>query len=234
MKIRNPRLIRMASWAGAGVIRVWMRTLRLKSDSRGQETDPWDPKLRERFIYALWHENMAIAFRVTTAAPMKILMSQSADGELLSQLSERFGVPTVRGSSSRGAVEALDELVALAGTHHLLVAPDGPRGPRRQIKRGLAYLASRTGMRVVPFGVGFSSCWRASSWDRTAIPKPGSTLTCVAGPIVAVPPNVGKKALEHYRHTIEQSLAAATDAAQAWANGQPRDVRWPDVSAQAA
>jgi lysophospholipid acyltransferase (LPLAT)-like uncharacterized protein len=234
MKLRNPRLIRLASWAGAGVIRVWMRTLRLKSDSRGQWTDPWDPNLRERFIYALWHENMAVTFRVSTAAPMKILMSQSADGELLSQLSERCGVPTIRGSSSHGAVEALDQLVSLAATHHILVAPDGPRGPRREIKRGLAYLASRTGMRVVPFGVGFSSCWRAKSWDRTAIPKPGSTLTCVAGPIVAVPPNAGKKALDHYRLQIQQSLDAANAAAQDWAAGQPQDVRWPDVGSQAA
>jgi lysophospholipid acyltransferase (LPLAT)-like uncharacterized protein len=234
MKLRNPKLIRFASWAGSGVIRVWMRTLRLKSDSRGQWTDPWDPNLRERFIYALWHENMAVTFRVSTAAPMRILMSQSADGELLSQLSERFGVPTIRGSSSHGAIEALDQLVSLAGTHHLLVAPDGPRGPRRQVKRGLAYLASRTRMRVVPFGVGFSSCWRAKSWDCTAIPKPGSTLTCVAGPIVSVPPNVGKKSLEHYRLQIQQSLDAANSAAQQWAVGRRPTVEWPNIAAQAA
>jgi lysophospholipid acyltransferase (LPLAT)-like uncharacterized protein len=177
---------------------------------------------------------MAIAFRVKTAAPMRILISQSADGELLHQLAHRFGVPTVRGSSSHGAVEALDELVALSQSHHFLVAPDGPRGPRRQVKRGLAYLASRTGMRVVPFGVGFSNCWRVNSWDRTAIPKPGSTLTCIAGPIVSIPPNVGKRALEHYRLMIEQSLEAATTAADAWATGQPQVVRWPDVAAKAA
>jgi lysophospholipid acyltransferase (LPLAT)-like uncharacterized protein len=234
MKIRNPRLIRAASWAFAGLLRGWMRTLRVRTDSRGQHTDPWDPTLRERFIYTLWHENLGVAFALKTAAPMRILISQSRDGELTSQLADRFGVQSVRGSSSHGGAQALDEMISLRHTHHFLVAPDGPRGPRRQVKRGLAYLASRTGMRVVPFGVGFSRAWRAKSWDCSAIPKPGSTMTIVAGPIIQVPPEVGKRGLEHYRLLIEQSLEAANAAADSWAAGKPREVVWPDVTARAA
>jgi lysophospholipid acyltransferase (LPLAT)-like uncharacterized protein len=234
MKIRNPRLIRVVAWAGAGVLRGWMGTLRVRADSRGQHTDPWNPNLRERFIYALWHENLGVAFALKTVAPMRILISQSADGELVSQIAERFGVQTVRGSSSQGGAEALDEMIALRHTHHFLVAPDGPRGPRRQVKRGLAYLAARTGMRVVPFGVGFSRAWRAKSWDHTAIPKPGSTMTIVAGPIIQVPADIGKRGLEHFRLMIQHSLEAANAAADAWAAGKPREVVWPDVSAQAA
>jgi lysophospholipid acyltransferase (LPLAT)-like uncharacterized protein len=234
MKLRNPRLIRFAACAGAGLIRVWTKTLRVRSDSRGQHTDPWDPTLRERFIYALWHENLAVAFALKTAAPLRILISQSADGELLSQIAGRFGVQMVRGSSSHGAVEALDELVALSRSNHFLVAPDGPRGPRRQVKRGLPYLASRTAMRIVPIGVGFQRAWRARSWDRTAIPKPGSLMTLVAGPVISVPPSVGKRALEHYRVLIEQTLESSGDAADAWAAGQAREVSWPETTAQAA
>ena len=33
MKIRNPRLIRLVAWMGAGVIRLWTRTLRVRTDS---------------------------------------------------------------------------------------------------------------------------------------------------------------------------------------------------------
>jgi lysophospholipid acyltransferase (LPLAT)-like uncharacterized protein len=234
MKLRNPRLIRLAAWAGAGVIRCWVRTLRVRADARGQWTDPWDPNLRERFMYTLWHENLAVAFALKSAAPLRILISQSADGELLSQLAHRFGVETIRGSSTHGAVEAMDQLLESGRTHHLLTAIDGPQGPRRKAKRGFAYLASRTGMRIVPFGVGFSRAWRARSWDRTAIPKPGCTLTIVAGPIIRVPPNVGKRALEDYRLTIEQSLEAANAAADAWATGRKREITWPVVAAEAA
>ena len=234
MKIRNPRMIRVAAWAGAGLLRGWVRTLRVRTDSRGQRTDPWDPNLRERFIYTLWHENLGVAFALKTAAPVRILISQSADGELVSQMAKRFGVETVRGSSSKGGTEALDEMIALRHSHHFLVAPDGPRGPRRQVKRGLAYLASRTGMRVVPFGVGFSAPRSAKSWDQTAIPKPGSTMTIVAGPIIQVPAEIGKRGLEQYRLMIEQSLEAANAAADAWATGKQREVFWPDAAARAA
>ena len=211
-----------------------LRTLRVRADSRGQHTSPWDPNLRERFIYTLWHENLGVAFALKTVAPLRILVSQSRDGELVSQLAKRFGVQTVRGSSSHGGVEALEEMISLRHTHHFLVAPDGPRGPRRHVKRGLAYLAAHTGMRVVPFGVGFSARVARNSWDRTAIPKPGSTMTIVAGPIIQVPPEIGKRGLEHYRLLIENSLEAANAAADAWAAGEPREVLWPDVAARAA
>lgn len=221
MKLRNPRMIGAAAWLGAHVIRGWVRTLRLRSDERGQQTDPWDPTLKERFIYALWHDNLSVAFTLKTAAPMAILISHSHDGELLSRLALRFGVETVRGSSSNGGAEALDELVDLSRTHHLLVAPDGPRGPRHEVKRGLTYLASRTGLRIVPMGVGFHRCWRAGSWDRTAIPKPGSVLTLVGGPIISVPQGAGKRTLEQYRVLVEREIETATRDATDWANGQP-------------
>lgn len=221
MKLRNPRMIGAAAWLGGHVIRGWVKTLRLRSDARGQQTDPWDPTLNERFIYALWHENMSVTFALKTAAPMKILISQSRDGELLSRLAIRFGVETVRGSSNHGGAEALDELVELSRTHHLLVAPDGPRGPRREVKRGLAYLASRASRRIVPMGVGFQRCWRANSWDRTAIPKPGSVVTLVGGPIITVPQGIGKRGLEEYRLLVEREIESATRDADEWANGQP-------------
>src|SRR5262245_24966842 len=234
MKIRNPRLIRFAAWAGAGLIRCWTKTLRVRTDSRGQQTDPCDPTLRERFLYVMWHENLSVIFALKAAAPVRILISRSSDGELLSQLANRFGVETVRGSSGHGGADALDYLLETSHTTHLLTAPDGPQGPPHQIKRGFAYLASRTGMRVVPFGVGFSRAWRVRSWDRTAIPKPFSAMTLVAGPIIRVPPNIGKRTLEQYRLTIEQSLEAANADAVAWATGEKRDVTWPDVPAKAA
>ena len=47
MKIRDPRLIRIASWAGAGLLRGWMRTLRVRADSRGQHTRPGHTISRE-------------------------------------------------------------------------------------------------------------------------------------------------------------------------------------------
>src|SRR3990170_390056 len=148
------------------------------------------------------------------------LISRHADGELLAQVCRWFGLRTVRGSSGRGGVDAVEELLRLQKGFHLLVAPDGPLGPRRQVKRGLVYLASWTGMPIVPLGVGFQRAWRLNSWDRMALPKPLSTITCIAGPLIRVPSVINKADSDHYRRLVEQNMAIATSAAEAWAAGE--------------
>ena len=40
---------------------------------------------------------------------------------------------------------------------------------------GLVYLASRLGLPIVPVGFGLERPYRANSWDRFAVPRPGYT-----------------------------------------------------------
>ena len=42
------------------------------------------------------------------------------------------------------------------GTRHFTFTPDGPKGPRRKSQFGLVYLASRSGLPIVPVGFGYS------------------------------------------------------------------------------
>lgn len=234
MKLRKPWMIKLAGWLGAGTLRVWMSTLRCKTDSRGQKTDPWDPTLQERFIYALWHENLLFLPKMPSVFKVAALISQSRDGELIAQIARSYGLTTVRGSSTRGGIEAMEEVIRMGKEAHLVVAPDGPQGPPHEVKRGLTYLASWTGMRIVPLGIGFQRAWRARSWDRLKIPKPWSTITVVAGPVIEIPAGVGKAGMENYRRLIEQSMLAATQVAEAWAEGRMLTVDWPSVHAPAA
>lgn len=227
MKLRNPYLIKMAGWLGAGALRVWGSTLRSLIDSQGQHIVPWDPALQERYVYALWHENLLFLTTLRSETEITALISRHADGELLAQVSRWFGLRTVRGSSGRGGMDAVQEFLTLGKRTHLLVAPDGPLGPRRQVKRGLVYLASWTGLPIVPLGVGFQRAWRLNSWDRMALPKPLSTITCIAGPIVRVPSTINKASSDHYRRLVEQNMAIATSAAEAWAAGEKPAITWP-------
>ncbi len=235
MKLRKPWMIKLAAKLGSPMVRLWMGTIRFRLDTRGQRTNPLDPKLHERYIYALWHDSLFLvsAFRAVSHKAAA-LISKSADGELIAQFCEASGMTTIRGSSTRGGMDAVNELMRVKHKYHVVVAPDGPHGPRHEVKRGLVYLASWTGMRIVPLGVGFRDAWHAKSWDRMSIPKPRSLVTCVAGPVIEVPANVGKTASEHYRQMIERSMSAATDMAEAWAHGKSLAVDWSAVSAPAA
>ncbi len=236
MKLRNPWLIRLAGFLGAGLVRLWMSTVRYHIHQTGGLVDPNSRWLRGRYIYAFWHETMLFPAGRKTRAKFHVLISQHADGELIAQVCRRLGFGVVRGSSTRGGVEAVRKLLRLGRGSHLAVTPDGPRGPRRRVQPGIVYLASRTGLPIVPAGIGFEKAWRAASWDRFAVPKPWCTAICVVGEPIHVPPELDKDQLEHYRQRVEQELLNATEAAEhcaAKGNIEPRSQE-TGVGSQAA
>lgn len=227
MKLRNKRIVKTLTNIAKPIFFAWMSTVRKSADSQGQLTAPWDPKVKERFIYSIWHENMLVIATVKSAAPVTALVSQHRDGEIIADLSNFYGMKCIRGSSTRGGTDAVEEIIRIRETSHLILLPDGPRGPRRQVKRGLVYLSSWTQMPIVPMGIGFTNAWRLPSWDRMALPKPFSRLTVLAGPVIRVPPGAGKAALDHYHRLVQQSMEEAARAAESWAAGQKVAPNWP-------
>jgi lysophospholipid acyltransferase (LPLAT)-like uncharacterized protein len=99
---------------------------------------------------------------------------------------------------------------------NLCVTPDGPRGPRRHVHQGIAYLASRTGLPIVGAGMAYHNPWRARSWDRFCVPRPFSTAACVAPEPVFVPPDADRDTIEACRLEVERRMNEATREAEAW------------------
>lgn len=215
--LRTPAMKRRISQLAYPLVAGVRATLRFKSNNHGQRTDPWDPTLQERYIYALWHESFFGLAALAVCAPAYCLVSQSKDGEMLANLIEKFGLGVIRGSSNRGGSEAAQEVLDQTAHAHLLIAPDGPTGPRREVKRGVSYLASWSGKAIIPLGIGFTRAIRLKTWDRTLVPMPFSTVTLVSGPILHVPPSVTKKQSEEFRLELEKRMNAAQAEACAWA-----------------
>src|SRR5262249_4274112 len=114
------------------------------------DVDPWAPGQTKRFIYSFWHETILLPAYRYARTPTKVLISEHADGELIAQACRHLGLGVVRGSTTRGGVKAVREVLELGGTKNVVVTPDGPRGPRRQVQPGLGYLAARTRPPVLP------------------------------------------------------------------------------------
>jgi lysophospholipid acyltransferase (LPLAT)-like uncharacterized protein len=222
MKIRNPTLIRFLALAAALVIRGWMSTVRLRLVFQDGRVHPADPR-QERFIYAFWHESLLAP--TMRKSRVRILISQHADGEFIAQVCRFLGYGVVRGSSTRGGSLALLDMMNGCDRSHLVVTPDGPRGPRRHLKMGVVYLASRTGMAIAPIGVGYARVWRAGSWDRFAVPYPFSDVFGVVGPAIRVPAGLDRDGLEWYRRLVEERCREATAAADRWAASGIRPAR---------
>ncbi|MBM4094769.1 MAG: DUF374 domain-containing protein [Planctomycetes bacterium] len=211
MKMRNPWLIRLAARAAAVVLRVWLRTLRTEVQSCDQREHPTDPQV-ERFIYAIWHESLLAPAKMHTNA--RVMISQSADGEFIAQVCQGLDFGVSRGSSTRGGATGLLEMLRHSGSSHLVLTPDGPRGPRRKVQPGIILLASRTGLPIVPVGVGFTRAWRFGSWDRFAVPWPFSTVTGFLGEPIRVPMGLDRAGVEQHRQRVEAAMLSATHAAE--------------------
>lgn len=88
---------------------------------------------------------------------LAVLSSRHRDGEYVARTLERFGHLMVRGSSSRGAVGGLKEMVRhLRQGRDAAFATDGPRGPRHQVQVGVVAAARLGGAPIVPVALAIS------------------------------------------------------------------------------
>ncbi len=217
MKIRHPLLVRAVGAAGATLIRTWVGTTRFHFRYADPSVDPAVARRTgQRYLYAFFHEVMLFPAYYWAWPEMQILISDHRDGELITQVVRRLGFGVVRGSTTRGGARALREMTHRVDRGHLCVTPDGPRGPRRHVHQGLAYLSSRTGLPIVGAGMAFRNPWRAKSWDRFAVPRPFAPAACVVPAPVVVPPDADRDVLEGCRLEVERRMQAATREAEAW------------------
>jgi lysophospholipid acyltransferase (LPLAT)-like uncharacterized protein len=202
-----------------------MRTLRYRYRFLGVDVDPHQRGLTKRYIYAFWHENMLLLATHYARPDVYVLISQHADGQLIAEVCRHLGFRTVRGSTTRGGPDAVRQMLRLGGGAHLAVTPDGPRGPRRRVQQGLVYLAARTGLPVVPVGIGYHKPWRMRSWDRLALPRPWSLGVCVGGKPVHVPADLDRSGLAEYVRRVEEALEYTSAVAERWAETGQLDAR---------
>lgn len=124
-------------------------------------------------ILSFWHEQLFLMILGYHGPGGRVLISGSRDGELIARTMKCFGMGSVRGSSRRGGRAAFRELVQLGKEPlDLVITPDGPKGPRRELKDGLVELARITGRPVVPMAFVSSRGHRFASWDRFFLPYP--------------------------------------------------------------
>jgi lysophospholipid acyltransferase (LPLAT)-like uncharacterized protein len=213
VKLRHPALIAAAGRATASALSAWLATVRYRYRPLGPDLNPHQPGFAGRYLYAFWHEYILLPAYHYGRPDVRVLISKHADGQLITEVVERFGFRTVRGSTNRGGGEAVREMLRQEGGH-LAVTPDGPRGPRREAQPGVAFLASRTGLPVACMGIAYDRPWRAGSWDRFAVPRPFSTAVLVTGEPLTVPPDLDRDGLEDARLRVQRELEALTASAE--------------------
>lgn len=237
MVIRNRFLIRLAGWLLAKVCRLWLTTLRIHCEHVQPENNPHQGGSRGR-MFCLWHEDMLTLGSYFGGTGMYVLISRSRDGELISRAIETLGFRTVRGSSNQGGASAAREIINGLDGVSAAITPDGPRGPRQEFQLGAVFLASRTGMPLVPFGLAYERSWRMSSWDKLAIPRPFSRVVICVDRALPVPHSADRELLEEHRLRIAALMRESNQRAESllrrWRQGEKLPLVSPEAKAMKA
>jgi lysophospholipid acyltransferase (LPLAT)-like uncharacterized protein len=161
-------------------------------------------------IFCFWHQCVlpcAVYFRRTQAT---ILISRSFDGELVRRTLGLFGFRAVRGSSSRGAGQALLGLKSVieSGQPAIFTA-DGPRGPIYRTKMGPVKLAQMTGAPIGAFHLEPRHAWAMRSWDRFLVPKPFTRIVVSWARWTEVAADLAGREFEAKREELNRAIERA-------------------------
>ncbi|MBI1309082.1 MAG: DUF374 domain-containing protein [Proteobacteria bacterium] len=140
-------------------------------------------------LLALWHQHIVAVPPLTrpSGRPLLVMMSPSRDGRLMRAIAANFGIGAVAGSSHRGGFTAVRQLIRATRpargqtAPHLLITPDGPRGPARKAKPGATEIARLTNLPLIPMGAWARPAFTINSWDSFRLPLPFATITVAYG-----------------------------------------------------
>jgi lysophospholipid acyltransferase (LPLAT)-like uncharacterized protein len=198
-------VIMLADVAFYGLINVIGRTMRWETAGL-EQLDAIEAGGRPP-IFCLWHERLFAGTYFLRNRGIVVITSQSRDGEYIARFLKRFGFGTVRGSSTRGGVKALVEMIRLMRNGlPMAFTVDGPLGPRREAKTGAVLLAKKTGNPLLPFSVECDRFWRIGSWDRLQIPKPFTRARFIVGSPIYVPEDADDNFIEQKRIELQTAL----------------------------
>jgi lysophospholipid acyltransferase (LPLAT)-like uncharacterized protein len=158
-------------------------------------------------IYASWHQRMSYLSHPFGSRHMTIMVSQSRDGEYAARIGSWLGFKSVRGSSSRGGLGAMKDLIRRIsqGEFGGMLA-DGPQGPPRVAKTGTLLIARGARVPLIPVLWGADRCWTFNSWDRYLVPKPFARMAIFYAEPIWLPGDAKGKKLEEYRRLLEERL----------------------------
>ncbi len=159
------------------------RTVRLKVYNR--EIIDRIKKENKQIIFAFYHQELFLFIHYIyyyKYNKVVILTSPSRDGDIAEALLRRFNFGVVRGSSRRGGLRGMIEIMQeIKNGSDVAFAIDGPIGPPRIAKPGILLISQRTDAVIVPISSWAIPNFKLSTWDKTLIPFPFSKACIVFG-----------------------------------------------------
>ena len=208
-------LIRFADLAFTGLIKSIGKTV--KFEVAGAEHLEALEANGEIPIYTVWHNRIFLGLYHLRNRRIVVITSQSFDGEYIARFLTRFGFGTVRGSSTRGGVGALVEMIRLIKKGIATAFTiDGPKGPRYVAKSGACLLAKKTGSPILAVSVAAERFWTLGSWDKLQIPKPFTRARFYFAEPFYVAKDASDEEIEKKREELQSKLDELVELGKQW------------------
>ncbi len=179
------------------------------------DTNPYSKSTQHCFLYCVWHDSMIVPTFGGRHRRTAALTSQHMDGSFVAHVLRFVGISTIRGSTNRISPGAIRKLIKTAESKHLVITPDGPRGPRRKMSVGIVFLASHTGRAIVPTAYSCTRYWTIpGNWTDLVIPKPFSKVFLMAADPVEVPAELDSSQLREQADLIQSTMDSLNSTAE--------------------
>jgi lysophospholipid acyltransferase (LPLAT)-like uncharacterized protein len=179
---------------------------------------------KEGFVINAWHGQQLIGFYFFRGCGYYILSSLSRDGEISSSIMRKLGWKIIRGSSTRGGVHGLVQLMrALREGAGTVITPDA-QGPIYHIEPGSIYLAQKTGAALIPLAFVYDRKWISEkSWDKFVVPKPFARCVVYFGTPLKVTAKLTEENMEiekqRLQHAIHEANRKGEEVLKKWRSG---------------
>ncbi len=157
----------------------WVKSLRIKVFGRDHPPP---------VAYVFWHSKLFALPYTHKRQGIRVLVSEHPDTVWIERILRNLGFSLARGSSTRGGAKgAISLLRAVKDRKSIAITPDGPKGPREEVKEGVITLLRMLRIPVIPVGVAYRRKLVLNTWDRLELPLP--LTKCAVYLSDPIPPN---------------------------------------------
>ena len=183
-------LARLFGWVLAGYVALVARTARVSGP----------PINQGQVIFAVWHETnigaAIAAWKLRDDKQPVVFSTRGFRGIVMNTMLRRFGASVVtlpdEGAATRAEAAALTrEMARLSRSGaSLVISCDGPFGPYRVAKPGVAIVAREAGLPIQPWAISARPPLRLMGrWDRMIVPLPFGRMRVHEGDPLEIGPH---------------------------------------------
>lgn len=169
--VYSPLGVRVVGALVSAYIRLFLFTAKVRVENEHLPWRFWGKN--QPVLIAMFHGRLLFLPRlVPKGVKLSALISDHADGKIISATASTFGIETVHGSSTKGGLNAVRKMLFKADEgYSLFITPDGPKGPRMTISKGTIEIARMANVPILPVTVSCKKGKIVNSWDKFMLPK---------------------------------------------------------------